>query len=390
LHDVVVSGSGPAGAYTSYLCAKAGLEVVLLERYDPPRAKCCAGGVMERALRLLGFELPQGLIERELWGFHLHLAGRRYRCKAPARLGVTVRRERFDRFIREKAVEAGAELIQGQALESFDDRKDRVVSSTSSLTLESRFLVLAEGANSRNAREVFGPFPKGTLALGAAAEVDVMSGDRNSIGFHLLEELHGPTAQRFPLNGASFPLSSTTMVSVVGTGRSSSELTDALHKVIMLESKSDQPISPCFHALPLTPRARVCRHRILAVGDAAGFVSPFSGEGMTYALTSSILAARAIQKACTSGQAEDLMGYESACRSRIMDRMSAAEKYGSLLLRSLDRADPRTVESAFQDGKLVSYCTSFARGELSTSGLITRLMTRAPSVLARSRTLMRA
>jgi hypothetical protein len=84
------------------------------------------------------------------------------------------------------------------------------------------------------------------------------------------------------------------------------------------------------------------------------------------------------------------MGYESACRSRIMDRMSAAEKYGSLLLRSLDRADPRTVESAFQDGKLVSYCTSFARGELSTSGLITRLMTRAPSVLARSRTLMRA
>jgi flavin-dependent dehydrogenase len=97
--DVVISGSGPAGAYASYLCAKAGLDVVLLERCEIPRAKCCAGGIMERALKLLDFEIPQDVIEQELSGFHVHLASHRYECKAPARLGVSVRRERFDQFM---------------------------------------------------------------------------------------------------------------------------------------------------------------------------------------------------------------------------------------------------------------------------------------------------
>jgi geranylgeranyl diphosphate/geranylgeranyl-bacteriochlorophyllide a reductase len=364
--------------------------VALLERFDAPRAKCCAGGVLERALKLLDFELPQAIIERELQGFHLQLAGHRYGCRAPARLGVTVRRKRFDQFIREKAEKAGAKLMQGHELESFDERKDRVVSLASSLALESRYLVLAEGANSRNARKALGPFPKGTIAIGAAVEADMVLSDQGSVGFHLLEESRYPgSVPRSPLNGAVFPLGSTTMVSVVGAGRSSAQLTDALRKVIMRETKSIQSVTPCFHALPLAPRARVCTRRIAAVGDAAGFVSPFSGEGMTYALTSSILAARAIEKARASPQAQDLSGYESACRSGIVERMKAAETYGSLLLRSLYRADPRTVEGAFQDTKLVSYCTFFARGELSTSNFVAKLMARVPAVLARSRTLTR-
>jgi flavin-dependent dehydrogenase len=173
------------------------------------------------------------------------------------------------------------------------------------------------------------------------------------------------------------------MASVVGTGRTIAELTHALNQVVRAELGSMRSISPCFHVIPLAPRQWVCNRRILAAGDAAGFVSPFSGEGITYALTSSILAAQAIGAASQSGRADEVRGYDAACKSEIVDKMRATETFGLLLLRYLDRADPMAMESALEDIKLVSYCTSYARGELTAPALVAMMMTRVPTVLAR-------
>jgi choline dehydrogenase-like flavoprotein len=79
LYDIIVSGAGPAGSYSAYLCAKSGLRTLLLERSILPRKKCCAGGVLERAVRLLDLDLHANVIERELNGFHFVREGRYYR-----------------------------------------------------------------------------------------------------------------------------------------------------------------------------------------------------------------------------------------------------------------------------------------------------------------------
>ena len=76
MYDVLVSGAGPSGSYASYLLAKRGYKVVLIERKHLPRAKCCAGGVMQRALGLLDFQLPDEVIERKVTGVNVVLGDR--------------------------------------------------------------------------------------------------------------------------------------------------------------------------------------------------------------------------------------------------------------------------------------------------------------------------
>ncbi|WP_219632778.1 NAD(P)-binding protein [Haloechinothrix aidingensis] len=51
LWDVV--GSGPAGASAAYVAAKAGINVLLLERSELPRYKTCGGGIIGTSERLL-------------------------------------------------------------------------------------------------------------------------------------------------------------------------------------------------------------------------------------------------------------------------------------------------------------------------------------------------
>ncbi|MCX5918838.1 MAG: FAD-dependent oxidoreductase, partial [Deltaproteobacteria bacterium] len=53
--DVVVVGAGPAGSMLAYHLAKAGLDVVLLDKARFPRGKTCGGGVNVRTQKLIPF-----------------------------------------------------------------------------------------------------------------------------------------------------------------------------------------------------------------------------------------------------------------------------------------------------------------------------------------------
>src|SRR5207253_10291334 len=51
--DVIVVGAGPAGSTTAYHLAKAGLDVLLLEKTEFPREKVCGDGLTPRAVKQL-------------------------------------------------------------------------------------------------------------------------------------------------------------------------------------------------------------------------------------------------------------------------------------------------------------------------------------------------
>ncbi|MGW3635397.1 FAD-dependent oxidoreductase, partial [Streptomyces sp. NPDC005122] len=51
--DVIVVGAGPAGSTTAYYLAKAGLDVLLLEKTAFPREKVCGDGLTPRATKQL-------------------------------------------------------------------------------------------------------------------------------------------------------------------------------------------------------------------------------------------------------------------------------------------------------------------------------------------------
>ena len=73
-YDVIVVGAGPSGSTAANVCAKAGLDVLLLDKAVFPRVKPCGGGLSIRTLRLLriiGADLPASLIERQILGLKL-------------------------------------------------------------------------------------------------------------------------------------------------------------------------------------------------------------------------------------------------------------------------------------------------------------------------------
>ena len=113
VYDVVIVGAGPAGAVLAYLLAKAGAEVLLLEKKFFPRYKPCGGGLTQRAIDSLPFEVDQVIEER------VHTVRAFIRRACAFELSVQdpvismVMRDRLDHFLVRKSLEAGVHFQEG-------------------------------------------------------------------------------------------------------------------------------------------------------------------------------------------------------------------------------------------------------------------------------------
>ena len=108
-YDVIVVGTGPAGATLAYELSSQGIAVLLLDKEKLPRYKTCAGGLTIKAAKLLSFDISpvvESTINGLRFSYKFGHQGTRL-CDRP--LIYTVMREKFDYFLVEKARDAGAE-----------------------------------------------------------------------------------------------------------------------------------------------------------------------------------------------------------------------------------------------------------------------------------------
>ncbi len=154
--DVAVIGGGPAGATAANELAKAGLCVALLER-NLNNAKPCGGAI---PLGLIEeFEIPDELIERKVTRMAVRApSGRVIEMSMPNGYVGMVRRERFDKFLRERAAQSGALLIEAkvQAVKAHDSGyKISADGNNQGVTeIEAQYVIGADGANSKTAHEL--------------------------------------------------------------------------------------------------------------------------------------------------------------------------------------------------------------------------------------------
>ncbi len=165
--DLVVVGAGPAGSAAALVAARAGLRVCLLERGPFPGSKNMYGGVVYP--RLLDQLIPQWWEEApvERWVTRrstMMLTGDRsvsldYRNPAwgvPPYNGATALRPEFDRWLADKAVEAGATLITSTVATGLIRDSERiagVVTDREDGEVRAALTVACDGVNSFLARE---------------------------------------------------------------------------------------------------------------------------------------------------------------------------------------------------------------------------------------------
>ena len=229
-------------------------------------------------------------------------------------------REHLDSYLAERAVSAGAEVMDGFRVGRFEDDDGTVRVYGPGDTIEGRVLVGADGVNSVVAHQA-GLLRDAEIGVGLESEVYTDAGR--------LEQWAETASLDFgSLRGGYmwvFPKQDHLSIGVAGFGRWSPRMRGLLDSYLdFLGLDGAEQRLTKGHRLPRRKRGMAVQSGpVLLVGDAAGLVDFWTGEGIYYAIRSAQAAAPAIA-AYLDGTAPGLAGYEDAIDRDLMPELHIA------------------------------------------------------------------
>ncbi|AGY59700.1 geranylgeranyl reductase [Gloeobacter kilaueensis] len=301
---VAVVGSGPGGSSAAEVCAQAGFETYLIEK-NLSNAKPCGGAIP--LCMVDEFDLPESIIDRRV---------RNMSMISPSNHAVDIsltnqneyigmcRREVLDSFLRNRAAKQGTHLIEGTFTElkrgtpytlEYRDKAGRAH------TLSADIVIGADGFHSKIAKTIDAGEVPYAIAFQERIQLppDKMAyyEDRAEmyLGFDVSPDFY---AWIFPKS---------THVAV-GTGTMSPNKDGIRRMQQALRARAGDKIAGGkiikieAHPLPERSRPRRVVERVMLVGDAAGYVTKSSGEGIYFAAKSGRMAAQAIVEAAEGGR----------------------------------------------------------------------------------------
>jgi menaquinone-9 beta-reductase len=337
--DVIVVGAGPGGSSAAYHLARAGLDVLLLEKSTFPREKVCGDGLTPRAVKqLTGMGIP--LRPEDGWfpnkGIRIIGSGVRIELDWPELTsypgyGLVRSRLGFDETVARAAQRAGARLHEGVTVTGpvLDD-SGRITGVTARQTAPGRAgdeadgkagpaglgpersyrarLVVAADGNSSRLSLAMGLGKRDDRPLGVAIRTYYHSPRHDDDYLETWLDLRDGEAL-LPGYGWIFGLGDGTSNVGLGLLNTSASFGHVDYRAMLrrwlanlpaewgyTEENRTTPIRGA--ALPMGfNRTPHYTRGLLLVGDAGGMVNPFNGEGIAYAMESGETAARVIAKA---------------------------------------------------------------------------------------------
>jgi geranylgeranyl reductase family protein len=346
--DVIVVGAGPAGSSAAYWMATAGLNVVLLEKTEFPREKVCGDGLTPRGTRAL---VDMGLDVSEQAGW-LHNKGLRViggglRLELPwpelssfPNYGLVRPRADLDHLLVSQAVKAGAQLLERTTVSGpILDKFDRVVGVTAvtgddkrPVSFRAPVVVACDGVAGKLAQSL-GIHRNEKRPMGVAVRRYYTSPRTHDDYLESWLELwDGPAgdddSKLLPGYGWIFGMGDGTVNVGLGVLNSSAGYQRTDYRQLLTSWLSATPeewglreenaCGPTRGAgLPMGfNRSPHYTRGVVLVGDAAGSVNPFNGEGIPYAMESGKLAAEAVVQALARPEGPNremaLAGYPKA------------------------------------------------------------------------------
>ena len=362
--DVIVVGGGPGGSTLAWELARRGVSVLVLERTRFPREKVCGDYVEPRGLRILQ---EMGCLERLEAGAPLPITHsatfvdweRCYAGEIPfygagdelPPHGYIIPRDELDDAMLETAERAGATVHQETLVTSVAATSSGVVvearRGAKRLRYRSRLVAGADGANSvvGTSAGALVDDPRHT-AVARRAYAAGVDGDVGEAVFFFDEDV-------FPGYGWMFPMAGGRVNLGVGILSETRRRLDVNVPELLVDFVERLRL---FH--PRCVNLELCTAPIggivrtyggagsnhfdggLLIGDAGSFVDPMTGEGITPAAESALLAAPVLQAALEAGRfdAGQLAAYEQAFRAYFDPAMAFLDLCAAILRnRSLAR-----------------------------------------------------
>lgn len=286
-YDLAIIGGGPAGTAAAITAARRGARVLLVERGRFPRHKVCGEFISPEGVGLL-----TGLGLRDLVARAPRIAHARIFADGSAAEAVlsppaaSISRYELDHALWQRAQDAGAdcrELLEARAISgsgpfaiatSLGDFTARAVINASG-----RWSNLRRSRLSRPQREKWVGWKAHFRETESARSVDLYFFTDGYCGVQPLDDGR--------VNACAM---------VRAASADSIEEVFALHPKLAERSRTWQQVSDTVATSPLVfapPQAE--EGGVLFAGDAAGFIDPFVGDGISLALRSGAMAASALQ-----------------------------------------------------------------------------------------------
>ncbi len=368
--DVIVVGAGPAGSSAAYHCARAGLSVLLLEKASFPRDKVCGDGLTPRAVaELMAMDVPVGEQDGWMRNVGLRVLGGGHRLELPwpelssyPAYGLARTRRSLDHLLVEHAQAAGAVLREHTTVTGpvRDERTGRVVGVTARSSGDSAggagaayrapVVVAADGVSARLATAV-GRAKRDDRPLGVAVRAYFRTPHDDDPWMESHLELWDGEPGRsalMPGYGWIFALGDGTanvgLGSVSATARATTIDYRKLFATWMAHAPAGWDLTPDTQLSPVRGaalpmgfnRGPLAADGLLLVGDSAGMVSPFNGEGIAYALQAGRVAAEAIAQAAGRGSAAGRDRALAGYAGRMREDLGGYYTLGRLFVRIIE------------------------------------------------------